>query len=134
VRPPISISHLRLEVVPKAVDDDDHGFELRLVDGADTAIMTFTLPENIARALAASHQDSQVIMSPSGGVELYNYDDPPLRLLKIGLDELIRQNLTPDMLEDEPDLSAQLASLRHKLTASLALVDQRLADLDKPIT
>jgi hypothetical protein len=134
VRPPISISHLRLEVVSKAVDDDDHGFELRLVEGADTAIMTFTLPESIARALAATHDDLEIILSPSGSVELYNDDEPPRRLLKIGLDELIRQNLTPDMLEDEPDLSAQLASLRHKLTAALALVDQTLADLDKPIT
>lgn len=131
VRPPMSISHLRLEMVPKAVDDDDHGFELRLVDGADTAIMTFTLPESIARALAASHQDSQIIMSPSGGVELYNDDDPPQRFLNIELDELIRQNLTPDMLEDEPDLKTQLVELRRKLTASLAIVDQTLAILDK---
>ena len=69
-------------------------------------------------------------MSPSGSVELYNDDDPPRRLSKIALDELIRQNLTHDMLEDEPDVSAQLASLRHKLTASLALVDQTLSQLD----
>ena len=104
VRPPMLINHLRLEVVPKTVDHDDHGFELRLMDAADTAIMTFALPESIARALAASHDDWQIIMSPSGSVEVYNDEDPPQRLLKIGLDELIRQNLTPDMLEDEPDL------------------------------
>jgi hypothetical protein len=134
VRPPMSINHLRLEVVPRAVDDDDQGFELRLMDATDSAIMTFTLPEDIARALAATPEDWQIIMSPSGSVEMYNDDEPPRRLLKIGLDELIRQNLTPDMLEDEQDLSAQLASLRHKLTAALALVDQTLAELDKPIT
>jgi hypothetical protein len=132
VRPPMSINHLRLEVVPRAVDDDDQGFELRLMDAADTAIMTFTLPEDIARALAATPEDWPIIMSPNGSVEAYNDDDPPRPLLKIGLDELIRQNLTPDMLEDEPNLSAQLVSLRHKLAASLALVDQTLASLDKP--
>jgi hypothetical protein len=130
-RPPISVTHLRLEVVPKAVDDDVHGFELRLVDGADAAIMTFTLPESIARALAASHEESQIIMSPSGSVELYSDDDPPRRHLKIGLDELIRQNLAPDMLEDEPDLKTQLVELRRKLMASLAIVDQTLNHLDK---
>jgi hypothetical protein len=132
VRPPMSINHLRLEVVPRAVDDDDQGFELRLMDAADTTIMTFTLPEDIARALAATADDWPIMMSPNGSVETYNDEDPPRRLLKIGLDELIRQNLTPDMLEDEPNLIAQLASLRHKLAASLALVDQTLASLDKP--
>lgn len=132
VRPPISISHLRLEVVPKAVDDNDHGFELRLVDEAHTSIMTLTLPESIARVLAASHEDTQIIMSPSGSVELYNDDDPPQRLLKIELDELITHNLTPDMLEDESDLKTQLVELRRKLMASLAIVDQTLNHLDKP--
>ena len=42
-----------------------------------------------------------------------------------------KQNLTPDMLEDEPDLRVQLIALKRKLTASLALVDQTLATLDK---
>jgi len=129
VRPPMSVNHLRLEVAPKAADNDQ-GFELRLIDAADTAIMTFTMPERIARALAATSVDWQIILSPSGGVELYIDDDPPKRLLKIGLDELIRQNLTPDMLEDEPDLKTQLVELRRKLTASLAIVDQTLADLN----
>ena len=132
VRPPKSINHLSLEVIPRAADDDQ-GFELRLMDAAGTTIMTFTLPESIARALAATHVDWQIIMSPSGSVEVYNDDDPPRRLLKIELDELIRQNLTPDMLEEEPDLKTRLVTLRHKLTTSLALVDQTLADLDKPI-
>jgi hypothetical protein len=50
--------------------------------------------------------------------------------LNIELDELIRQNLTPDMLEGEPDPKTQLVELRRKLTASLALIDQTLADLD----
>jgi hypothetical protein len=133
VRPPMSINHLRLEVVPRAVDDDDQVFELRLMDAAGTAIMTFTLPEGIARALTATSEDWPIIMSPNGSVEVYNDDDPPRRLLKIELDELIRQNLTPDMLEDEPDLKTRLVTLRHKLMTSLALVDQTLADLDKPI-
>lgn len=132
-RPPKSINHLRLEVVPRTLNDDDQGFELRLMDVADTAIMTFTLPELIARALAATHEDWQITMSPSGSVEVYDDDDPPRRLLKIALDELVGENLTPDMLEDEPELKTQLAALRRKLTASLALVDQALADLDKPI-
>jgi hypothetical protein len=38
------------------------------------------------------------------------------------------------MLEDEPNLKAQLTALRQKLMVSLALVDQTLADLDKPNT
>ena len=131
VRPPMSINHLRLEVVPKALDDDDQGFELRLMDDADTNFMTFTLPEGIACALAGTSEDWQIIMSPNGIVEVYNDDDPPQRLLKIELDELIRQNLTPDLLEDEPDLKTRLMTLRHKLTTSLALVDQTLSNLNK---
>jgi hypothetical protein len=130
VRPPMSINHLRLEVVPRAADNDQ-GFELRLMDAADTAIMSFTLPEIITHAMTAEHWDWQIVMSPSGSVELYNHDDPPRCLLKTGLDELIRQNLTPDMLEDEPDLKTQLIELRRKLTASVAIVDQTLVDLGK---
>ena len=127
----VFVDHLRFEVAPSAADEDDRGIELRLMDADDTAIMTFKLPEGIARALAAKDEDWQIIMSPSGSVEVYSDDDPPLRLLRIALDELVRENLTPDMLEDEPDLKTQLTALRRKLTASLALVEQTLADLDK---
>jgi hypothetical protein len=133
VRPPVSNNNLRLEVVPMAVDEGDQGFELCLMDAADTAIMTLILSESIVRALVATQEDWRITMSPSGSIEVYNYDAPSRLCLKIGLNDLIRQNLTPDMLEDEPDLSAQLTTLRHKLTASLAFVEQTLANLDKPV-
>ena len=56
-RAPVSVGPLRLELVPKTLNDDDQGFELRLMDAADTTIMTFTLPEGLARALAATSED-----------------------------------------------------------------------------
>jgi hypothetical protein len=123
--------HLRLELVPRVADDEGQSFELNLMGAIGTVIMTFALPGNISRELAANDEEWQIIMSPSGSVEVYNDDNPPQRRLKIALDELIGQNLTPDMLEDEPDLRVQLIALKRKLTASLALVDQTLATLDK---
>ena len=123
--------HLRLELVPRVADDEGQSFELNLMGAIGTVIMTFALPENISRELAANDEEWQIIMSPSGSVEVYNDDNPPQRRLKIALDELIGQNLTPDMLEDEPDLRVQLIALKRKLTASLALVDQTLVTLDK---
>ncbi len=130
----MSADHYRLELIKTLPDDQSQGVNLRLVNEDGTAIMTFKLPDDIVRALTSSEEDCLLTMSPSGSVELYSDDDPPRQLLKIGLDELIQENLTPDMLEDEPNLKAQLTALRQKLMVSLAVVDQTLADLDKPNT
>jgi hypothetical protein len=103
--------------------------ELHLIDSVGAAIITFRLPEKIAHALKADRQEWQITMSPSGLLEVYGGEEPPRRLVSMGLDELIRQSLAPDMLEDEADLKGQLIVLRSKLEKALAFVDQTILSL-----
>lgn len=127
--PLMSFDRLCLELVRISGEGVGHEIELHLMDSAGTAIMTFRLPKVIARALTADEKECEIIMSPSGLVEVYNGEVLPQRLVSMGLDELIQQSLVPDMLEDEADIKAQLTALRHKLANALALADQAILSL-----
>ncbi len=128
-RPLVSFDHLCLELVRPTGKGSGKVIELHLRDLVGTTIMTFRLPEKIAHALKADKQEWQITMSPSGFLEVYGGEEPPRRLVSMGLDELITQSLVPDMLEDEADLKEQLAVLRNKLEKALALVDQTILSL-----
>jgi hypothetical protein len=129
--PRVSVDHLRLELVHSSGEGSRQEIELHLIDSVGVAIMTFMLPENIAHALKADRQEWQITMSPSGLVEVYDVEKPPRQPVSMELDELIKQSLTPDMLEDEAGLKRQLAVLRIKLEKALALVDQTILSLPK---
>ena len=45
--------------------------------------------------------------------------------------ELVKEGITPDMLEDEPNVRERLAILKKRLADALTLVDQTLSNLDK---
>ena len=130
----VSTDHFHLELVHTLQGDQKQALNLRLVNEDGVAIMTFALPDDIVRALAASEEECLLTMSPSGCIAVYQGDGSPRRLLKIELEELIEQNLTPEMLEDELNLREQLHELRRKLAVSLAMVDKTLADLGEPET
>ncbi|MBK8769680.1 MAG: hypothetical protein IPM06_04520 [Rhizobiales bacterium] len=130
----VSADHFHLELVRTLTDDQSQGINLRLVNEEGVAIMTFALPVDIVRALTVSEDECLLAMSLRGSITVYGGDYQPRRLLEIDLDELIEQNLAPEMLEDEPNLKAQLQELRRKLMESLALVERTLAGLAKPET
>jgi hypothetical protein len=127
--PGVSVDHLRLEMVRPSGKGSGQEIELCLKNSVGTAIMTFMLPENIAHALKAAEHEWHIMMSPSGLIEVYGGEEPPQRLVSMGLDELIEQSLVPDMLEDEVDLKGQLIVLRSKLEKALAFVDQTILSL-----
>jgi hypothetical protein len=128
-RPLMSINHLRLELVRMLPDDQSQCIELRLMDASGTAMMSFKLPGEIARTFTADEEEWQITMSPSGLLEVYDSRDLPQRRFRIELDELIKQSLSPDMLESEPDKLIQLTELKRKLTESLDAVDQTISNL-----
>ena len=130
-RPLISVDHLRLDLVRTSDDDLSDGFELCLMDSEGGVVMAFNLPPEITQAIAAHHLDWQIAMSPSGLLQVCNDDGPPQRLAIVGLDQVIRESLSPEMLADEPNLREQLLTLKLRLSESLALVDQPLIDLDE---
>ena len=130
----LSADHFRLELVWTLVDGQSQGLNLNLVNEAGVATMTFSLPADIVRALTVNEEECLLAMSPRGSIVVYDGDEKPRRHWEIGLDEFIRQNLIPEMLEDEPNLREQLHELRRKLADSLAMVDKTLADLGKSET
>jgi hypothetical protein len=133
-RPLIFVDHLRLDLVRTSDDDLSDGFELCLMDSEGGVVMAFNLPPVITQAIAAHQLDWQIAMSPGGLLQVYNNDGPPQQQVIVGLDEVIRDGLSLEMLADETTLREQLATLRQRLTDSLALVDQTLADLGKAET
>lgn len=124
--------HCCLELVLTILDDKSQGLDLRLMNQDGAAIMTLALPGDIVRALIVNEDECLLAMSPRGRIAVYGGDHPPRRLMEIEVDELIEQNLAPEMIEDEPNLREQLQELRRKLTDSFALVDKTLAYLEKP--
>jgi hypothetical protein len=128
-----SVDRLRLELFRLRRDDQNLGVELRLIDAAGMTIMAFKLPANVTQAITGEEADWQLTMSPDGCLAVYvDGSKSPNRQIKIGLSELVQQSLSSDMLEDEPELRAQLTELKRKLAESITLVDRILTDLDKP--
>jgi hypothetical protein len=50
---------------------------------------------------------------------------------KFALDVLVKEAVTGDMLEDEPDARGSLIKLRMRLLAALSSVDEALAKIDQ---
>jgi hypothetical protein len=128
-RPEVSVDCLRLEVFRVHGEDNSDGIELRLMNENGLSIMALKLPESAIQAITKIGASWHFTMSPNGSLTIYCDDEVTTRRQGIGLDELIQQSLAPDMLEDEPQVLAELKELKRKLTASLAIVDSAISAL-----
>jgi hypothetical protein len=104
-----------------------------LADSFGSTFASVSIPTETVDELLRPHLSVFAELQLDGSVSLDSeifplFPTPPTDILK-----LARQALAPEMLRDEPNLKEQLSELRLKLAEALSLVDQTLANLDKPV-
>ena len=54
-----------------------------------------------------------------------------IQVVTVGLDQLVAEAISPEMLEDEPEAAKMLSKFRDRLRKSLEHVEQAIASLPK---
>lgn len=110
--------------------DEIGGCFLVLVDANETEVMRLALPQSFIDNIRSDIADLETFMSLDGLISIVAPDsEHPLSSATIGLDELAARDLSPEMLQDEPNAREQLLVLRQRLVDALTIVDRTLVDL-----
>lgn len=119
----------------RIVTDFSDPIILELLGTDDSALATVSIPSETIDQLLRPHLSVLVELQLDGSISL---DSEFFALFPTAkttdIYELVREGIAPEMLEDEPDVEERLTTLRQRLSEALALVDQTLTNLDKPIT
>jgi hypothetical protein len=114
------------------VDVGQAGYELRLLDGAGTTAMRFTLPADMVEPVVFSETEIFISMTPSGSAAAFaDANANEIRAVPITINELVASAVTPKMLEDEPDAVLMLQEMRDRLTSALKSVEAALKNMPK---
>lgn len=112
--------------------DEIGAYFLVLVDANDTEVMRFALPQSLIDDVRSDIADLEIFMSLDGAISIVAPDsEHPFSSASVSLDELVTRDLSPEMLQDEPNLRDQLNELRRKLADAIVIVDRTIADLDE---
>lgn len=106
-------------------------FELNNID--DLVLATVSIPSETLDVLLRPHLSVFAELQLDGSISLESEFFalfPPSKTTDIY--ELVKEGITPEMLEDELDVKERLCTLKQRLTEALTLVEHTLANLDKP--
>ena len=93
-------------------------------------IMRFALPRSFVDEIQRDTAGIELLMSLDGTVSIDSLDmSEPAQLASIGLDALVARDVSPDMLDDEPNAADMLAKLRARLLTALRSVDNAMVSL-----
>jgi hypothetical protein len=107
--------------------DPETIYSLVLSNTDKIEIMRFALPPSFVDEIQRDTAGIELLMSLDGTVSIDSLDMPaPAQLASIGLDALVARDVSPDMLEDEPNAADMLAKLRARLLTALRSVDNAM--------
>jgi hypothetical protein len=102
-------------------------------DFEGTVVTSFSIPAETINTLLRPHistfAELQLDGTVSLDVELSTAFEAPMQ--KADILQLVTDAISPEMLQDEPDVIDQLNELRRKLTEAIAVVDRTLADINE---
>ena len=131
----------QLRFVVEAVDDLSAGlaansYQIRQIDHAGNTILSLIVPSANLEPAVFGHAELFISLSPSGEVSIGGVSVATVdrQRTTINIEDLIKQSISPQMLEDEPDVAAQLRTLKKRLTASLATVAEAISNLEPKST
>ena len=108
-------------------------YQIRQVDQAGNTILSLIVPAATLEPAVLGHAELFISLSPSGEVTISGdrATSDKLNSAKINIEELIKQSIVPQMLEDEPDASSMLHILKKRLMASLVVVEKSISKLEQ---
>ena len=107
---------------------------VELQDSAGLAVASVSVLKEQLLSAITQELDYQPLLSLEGWISVFS-DAISLSQLEnrsVALDHLVADTVSPDMLEDEPEVLQHLAEFRTRLIKSLEHVDTAIASLPKP--
>ncbi len=95
--------------------------------------MSLSMAQEIVQHIASARAQATPSINIDGSVAVIFDDDvqQPIQVVTVGLDQLVAEAISPDMLEDEPEAAQMLSKFRDRLLKSLEHVEQSIASLPK---
>ena len=110
--------------------DPETIYSLVLSNTDKVEIMRFALPRSFVDEIQRDTAGIELLMSLDGTVSIDSLDmSEPAQLASIGLDVLVARDVSPDMLDDEPNAAEMLSKLRERLLTALRSVDNAMVSL-----
>jgi hypothetical protein len=110
--------------------DPETIYSLVLSNTDKIEIMRFALPPSFVDEIQRDTAGIELLMSLDGTVSIDSLDmSEPAQLASIGLDALVGRDVSPDMLDDEPNAAEMLSKLRARLLDALRSVDNAIVSL-----
>ena len=126
-----------LRLVIEAIDYPSSGttadsYQIRQIDKANNTILSLIVPSTKLVSAVLGRVELFIALSPSGEISITSDDTTSASSLwaTIKIEQLIKQSIAPQMLEDEPNAAAMLQALKRRLIASLTTVDEAISNLD----
>jgi hypothetical protein len=129
------LENLRLTIAPSQEISSGKGlggFELRLTDVEGKLLMQVNLPSLFCSRVAPSFSETNLSMSPDGSIAVHQGGgDALIQVTSINLDDLVKQSISQDMIDDELHVQEMLIILRDRLVTAFEVVEATMLKLRK---
>jgi EAL domain-containing protein (putative c-di-GMP-specific phosphodiesterase class I) len=111
-------------------DDTDEAV-IRIAAPSGQNLMSLSIAHEIVQHIASARAQATPSINIDGSLTVMVDDDvkQAIQAVTVGLDQLVAEAISPEMLEDEPEAAQMLAKFRDRLLKSLEHVEQAIASL-----
>lgn len=124
---------LELKANQENKHDDTGETVIRIATPSGQNLISFSIAREIGRHVASALAQATPSINIDGSVTVMVDDDvqQTIQVVTVGLDQLVAEAISPEMLEDEPEAAKMLSKFRDRLRKSLEHVEQAIASLPK---
>jgi hypothetical protein len=106
---------------------------IRVVTPSGQNLISLSIAREIGQHITSARAQATPSINIEGSVTVMFDDDvqQTIQVVTVGLDQLVAEAISTEMLEDEPEAAQMLFHFRDRLLKSLEHVEQALASLPK---
>ena len=106
---------------------------IRIATPSGQNLISLSIAREISQNIATAITQATPSINIDGSVTVMVEDDvqQTIQVVTVGLDQLVAEAISPEMLEDEPEAAKMLSKFRDRLRKSLEHVEQAIASLPK---
>ena len=106
---------------------------IRIATPSGQNLISLSIAREISQNIATAITQATPSINIDGSVTVMVEDDvqQTIQVVTVGVDQLVAEAISPEMLEDEPEAAQMLSHFRDRLLKSLEHVEQAIASLPK---
>jgi EAL domain-containing protein (putative c-di-GMP-specific phosphodiesterase class I) len=124
---------LELSANRESEHDDTGEAVIRIATPSGQNLMSLSIAHEIVQHMDSARAQATPSINIDGSVTVMFDDDvqQTIQVVPVGLDQLVAEAISTEMLEDEPDALRMLSKFRDRLLKSLEHVEKAVASLPK---